>query len=83
MYWLTTCLVCQSIHHLQSPLGLMTAQGNSLIPTFANLTHWQCCWAMHFPWFSNLAVPLGHAFSLVFRVFLTRGLRLFGLVHQE
>ena len=31
----------------------------------------------------TLAVLLGHAFSTVFTVFLTMGLRLFGLVHQE
>ena len=68
MYWPTTCLVCQSIHHLQSPLGLMTARVNSLIPTFVKVTHWQCHWAMHFP---------------VFTVFLTMGLRLFGLVDPE
>ena len=83
MYWPTTCLVCRSIHNLQSPLGLMTAQSNSLIPTFANVTHWQCHWDMHFPRFSQLAVSLGHAFSPLFTVFLTMGLRLFDLVHSE
>ena len=68
MYWSTACLVCQSVHRLQSRLGFMTACGNSLIPTFANVTHGQCRLAMHFSRVS---------------VFLTMGLRLFGLVHQE
>ena len=83
MCWPTTWLVCRSIHYRQSPLGLMTVQGHFLIPTFANVTHWQCHWAMHFPRFSQSAVPLGHVFSLIFRVFLMMGLRLFGLIHPE